>query len=139
VGIFSSAELEDNLELVSLVEELFCVPEFRLVIMAADLHPELDLFDLGSAMFALLFLLGQLVLELSEIGYAADWRIGGRGNFDEVKPVGLGAPNGFLRFKDAQLLAGGADDDTYFACANTIVDADECWINRIWVRLALYG
>jgi hypothetical protein len=50
--------------------------------VTADLHPELNLFDFGGTMLAFFFLLGQLVLEFTEIGNPADWRIGGRGNFD---------------------------------------------------------
>ena len=89
--------------------------ELRFVVMGSDLHTKLDLLDLGSAVLALLFFLGQLVLELSKIGDAADWRIGRRSHLDQVKPVGLGPPNCILGFEDAKLLAGGADDDAYFA------------------------
>jgi len=105
----------------------------------ADLHPELDLLDLAGAVLVLLFLLGQLVLELSEVGDAADGRIGGRGDLDEVEAVGLGAADGFVRLEDAELLAGGADDDAYLAGADTVVDADECWINGTSMRARVAG
>ena len=85
-------------------------------------------------MFALLLLLGELVLELSKIGDPADGRIGSRRHFDQVEAVGLGAAYGLIGVKDAELLACGADDDAYFARANAVVNADECWINGTLMR-----
>jgi hypothetical protein len=53
----------------------------------SDLHAELDLLDLAGAVLVLLLLLGELVFELSEIGDAADGRVGRRGYLDEVEAV----------------------------------------------------
>lgn len=106
------------------------------VVVRTDFDAEFNFLNFGRGVFALLFLLGQLVLELTEVGDATNRRIGGRGNLDEIETVGLGSSDGFVCFEDAELLAGGADDDTNFACANTIVNADECWVNGASVRLA---
>jgi hypothetical protein len=87
---------------------------------------------------ALLLLLGELILELAEISDAADRRIGGRSHLDEVESIRLGAAYGLVGVQDAELLAGGADDDAHFAGANAVVDTNECGINgtSICPRLA---
>jgi hypothetical protein len=105
------------------------------VIVGADFHPEFDFLDLAGALLALFLLLGQLILELAEVGNAADRGIGRRGNLDEIKAVGSGFPNGLVGFVDTELLARGPDDDAHFAGANAVVDTNECWINGASVRL----
>jgi len=139
VGILTAAELEYHLQLVTLLDELLRVTELGLVVVCSDLNTELDLLDLGRAVLALLFLLGQFVLVLAKVGDTADGGIGRRGDLDQVEPVGFGAAYRLVGLEDAELLAGGADDDADFAGANAVVDADECWINRTWMRLALGG
>lgn len=139
MGVLAAAELEDDLQLVPLFEEFLGMAEFGLVVVRSDLNTELDLLDLAGAVFVLLLLFGEFVFELSEIGDAADGGISRRGDLDQVEAVGPGFPNGLVGLEDAELLAGGADDDADFACANAVVDADECWINGIWTLLALFG
>jgi len=136
VSIFTTTELELNLELVSLVEEFLGVTQLCFVIVGPDFNTELDLFHLGRAVLVLLLLLGQFVFELSKICDPANGRIGGGSDFDEVETVGLGAANGFFYSENAELLSGGADDDTHFAGANAVVDTNECWINGASVRLS---
>ena len=93
--------------------------------MRADLHPELDLLHLAGGVAALLLLFRQLVLELPEVGDSADRRICRRGDLDQVHSVRLGPPHGFIRFQDAELLAGGANDDADLAGPDAVVDTDE--------------
>ena len=57
------------------------------------------------------------------------------GDFDQIESVGLGLADRILSFQDAELLAGGADDDADFAGANAVVDTNECRINGASVRL----
>ena len=104
--------------------------------MGAYLHPELDLLDLGRAVFALLLLFREFVFELPKIRDPADGWICRGSHLDEVETVRLGFLNCFLRSEDAELLACGTYDDTHFACANAVVDAYECGINGTSVRLA---
>jgi len=72
-----------------------------------------------------LLLLGEFVLELTEIGDAADGRICSRGDFDQIESVGLGLADRILSFQDAELLAGGANDDADLAGPDAVVDTDE--------------
>ena len=137
--VLTAAELKDDLKFVTLLEEFLGMAKLGLVIMGTDLYTKLDLLDLGRAVLALLFLLGQFVLVLAKVGDTADGGIGRRGDLDQVEPVGFGAAYRLVGLEDAELLAGGADDDADFAGANAVVDADECWINRTWMRLALGG
>ena len=139
MGVLTTTELKDHLELVALLEEFLGMAELRLVVMRPDLHAELDLLDLAGAVLALLLFLRQLVLELAEVGDAADGGIGRRGHLDEVKAVGFGPADGLLGFQDADLLAGGADDDADLAGADAVVDADECGINGTSMRLRVAG
>ena len=139
MGVLATAELQDNLELVSLLEELLCVAKLRFIVMSTNFHAEFDLLDLAGAVLVFLLLLGELVLELTEIGDAADGRICSRGDFDQIESVGLGLADRILSFQDAELLAGGADDDADFAGANTVVDADECGINGTSMRTRFAG
>ena len=139
MSVLATAELQDNLELVSLLKELLGVAELRFIVVSTDLHAEFDLLDLAGAMLVFLLFLGELVLELTEIGYAADGRIRSRGDFDQIESVGLGLADRILSFQDAELLAGGADDDADFAGANAVVDADECGINGTSMRTRFAG
>jgi hypothetical protein len=107
--------------------------------MCPDLHAELDLLDLAGAVLALLLLLRQLVLELAEVCDAADGGIGRGGHLDQVEAVRFGAADGLVGLEDAELLAGGADDDANLAGADAVVDADECRINGTSMHLTVRG
>lgn len=105
--------------------------QFGLIVMSANLNTELYLFDLSMMLFPLLFLLCKLVLIFSKISNAADWRCSIGRNLDEVEAIRFRLADGILCAKDAKLLAGGTNDNTNFASANSFVNADEVRINKL--------
>src|SRR6185436_7054950 len=107
----AAAEEDRRLHLVAVLEEALDVLLLELVVVLVDLRAELDLLDLDHflvlARFTRPFLL--LVLVLPEVHDPADRRDGGRRNFHQVEPLGLGDRQRLWRRHDAQLLAGVVD------------------------------
>jgi hypothetical protein len=87
VGHLAAAELERDLDLVSVLEERGQMPNLRVEVTLADLWPELDFLhrDLCGPAPRLLGLLGLLVTELAVIHDSTDRRVRTRGHLNEVK------------------------------------------------------
>src|SRR5665811_366848 len=87
MGRLTPAEHDRDLDLRPLVEEANDVPLLRLVVVHADLRPQLYLLDVN----LLLVLASQLrllllrVAVLAVIHHPADGRVGARGDLDQVE------------------------------------------------------
>src|SRR5690606_10845273 len=93
------------------------------VVMFINVRTELDLFDLVDGVLLLLLVLREFVAEFSVVDDAADGRLGGCCDFDEVESVTLRLANGILGAHDTKLFAGGGNDDANFAGADAVVDS----------------
>jgi hypothetical protein len=108
--------------------------------MLVDVRAEFDFLDSRDGVLAFLFLLGQLVAVFAVIDDAADGRLGVCRDFDEVEAVALRFGDGLVGAQDAELGAGGCDNDADFAGADALVDAvfgfalvatmEGSWFNR---------
>jgi hypothetical protein len=88
-------------------------PNLQIVVIGARSQPHF--LDLGDVL-VLLGVASALVLlklEFAEVGDAADGRIGGRRDFDQVEPCLFGAPDSFFGRHNANLVAIGVQD-AYF-------------------------
>ena len=68
-----------------------------------------------------LLLLGDVVTELSEIDDFADRRIGRGRDLDQIEAEALSFAQRVRKLHDAELLAGGSENDPHFAGANPTV------------------
>jgi len=84
VGVFTATELKLDTHFVALIEKFFAVSQFGFVIVLADVHAELDFLKLAGGLLLLFVLLGNLVLELSEIYDSTNGWYGGGRDLDEV-------------------------------------------------------
>ena len=128
---FAAAKLQLHPHLVPLVEKLFAVPDLRQVIVIVDVYPELDFLQLGSGRLFILLLLGDVVTELSEIDDLADRRVGGWRDFDQIEAETLSFAQGVRQLHDAELFAGGCDDDPDFSGANPTV------YTNLWLQIRI--
>jgi hypothetical protein len=118
---FTSPEAHFDLNFVAFLEEAPRGANPDLQVMIVRAWADAYLFDLGNVL-VLLGVSGSLVLfefELPEIGDATHWRLGGRGDLDQVKAGFFGTANGLLGRHDADLLPLGVEDphlrDSYLA------------------------
>ena len=103
VGVFAAAEDHRKDDLVLVFEKLLGPVDLGHQIVFADLgaQPELFVFAVMSVAFVLpLFL---LVFELAEVHDAADGRLLGRSNFDQIHAGGTGLLQCFVGTDDSQL------------------------------------
>ena len=101
------AEHDRDLDLRALVEEAHDVALLRLVVVDADLRPELDLLDvdLRLVLACELCLLLLLVAVLAVIHHPRDGRIGLRGDLDEIEVLRIGVFARLVRVLDPDLAA----------------------------------
>ena len=97
--------------------------------MIVDVYPELDLLQLRPGRFLVLLLLGDVVTELSEIDDFADRRVGGGRDFDQIEAEALSFAQGVGKLHDAELFAGGCEDDPDFSGANPTV------YTNLWLQI----
>src|SRR5665811_1090395 len=124
MGRLTPAEHDRDLDLRPLVEEANDVPLLRLVVVHADLRPQLYLLDVN----LLLVLASQLrllllrVAVLAVIHHPADGRIGARGDLDQVEILGVGILSRLVGGLDSDLRAVRVDQ-TDARSADTVVDS----------------
>src|SRR3954469_3929620 len=119
MGLLPAAEHDRDLHLRALVEESLDVSLLGVVVVHADLRPELDLLDLDLALvlaglFRLLFL---FVLVLAVVHDLGDRRVGLGCDLDEIEVLAVGVLARIVRGLDSELAAvvvdqpdaGGAD------------------------------
>lgn len=126
---FATAKLQLDPNLVPSVEELFGVPDFRQVIVFVDVYPELDFFEFGSSRPFIFLLFGDVVSEFSEIDDLTNRRVSGGRNLDQVKAERLSSAQGVRKLQDAELFAGGCENDPDFAGANPTV------YTNLWLQI----
>src|SRR5207248_8561662 len=92
MGLLTAPEHDRDLHLRTLVEESLDVSLLGVVIVDADLRPELDLLDLDLALVlaGLLRLLLLLVLVLAVVYALRDGRVGLGRHLDEVEVLAVG-------------------------------------------------
>ncbi len=104
-GSFPAPDHDGHLDLVSLLQKPGHVLHLEIVIMDADLRPELDLFELDVFLvflgFVLFFVL--FVKKLSIIHDPADRGVGLRGDLDEVEAPLAGQIQGLRDGHDTHL------------------------------------
>ena len=86
-------------------------------------------FSFVPGWFLVLFLFGNVVTELSEIDDLAHRRVGRRRDLDQVEPQTLSFAQGVGQLHDAELFAGGSQDDPDFAGANPTV------YTNLWLQI----
>src|ERR1043166_2195787 len=118
---FAAAELELDPDLVPLVEKLFAVPDLGQVIVVVDVYAEFDFLELGSRRPLVLLLLRDVVTEFSEIDDFTDRGVGRGRNLDQIETEALSFAQRVRQLHDAELLAGGPENDPHFAGANPTV------------------
>src|SRR5690242_21871184 len=124
VGLLPAAEHDRDLHLRPLVEESLDVSLLGVVVVDADLRPELDLLDLDLALVlaGLLRLLLLLVLVLPVVHDLRDGRVGLGRHLDEVEVLAVGVLARVLRGLDSELAAVVVDQPDP-GRADRIVDA----------------
>ena len=118
---FAAAELKLHTDFVAAFEKLFAMANFRQVIMLVDVHPELELLQLGAGGFLVLLLFGNIVTEFSERDDFTNRRVRRRGNLDEIETSTLCFAQGVGQLQDAELLTIGSENDPDFPGANPTV------------------
>ena len=121
VGVFASAELQDEAALVVALEETFGPAQFDIVIVLAGADAEFHFLHAGGAFRFLFFQFRLLVFVFPVIDDFADRRVHLTGDFDEVESEGLGFGESLAGTHDAELLAGG-EDDTNFRGTDAVID-----------------
>ena len=120
---FTTAEHEGQFNLVTLTQKFFGVFDFEHEIMVFNSNTKFHFLHLSRRtllVLALLFFLGEFVLILSKIEYAANRWSGGWGYFDKVQPGILGDNKGISRRHNSYLLPLGTNH-TDFTGADFIV------------------
>ncbi len=121
---FAATEAQGDLDLVAFVEEALHRAHLHLIVMVVDHRPELDLLDLDNLLFFAGFgrFLLRLEFVLAVIQDFRDRRVRIWGDLNEIKPGGLGKPNG--RFgQDNTFVFAGSIDQLDLAGADLLVDA----------------
>src|SRR6266536_5292337 len=124
MGRLAPPEHDRDLDLRALVEEPLYVTFLRVVVMDADLRPELDLLDVDLALVlaSLLRLLLLLVLVLAVVHDLGDRRVGLRRHLDQVEILAVRVLAGLVGGLDPELGAVVVDQaDT--GHADGVVDA----------------
>src|ERR1044071_1801682 len=129
MGHFAAAELQLHPHLVPSVEELFGMPDFRQVVVLVDIYSKFDFLELGPRGLLILLLLGDIVTELSEIDDFANRRVGGGRHFDQIEAETLSFAQGVRRLHDAELFAGGCENDPDVPGANPTV------YTNLWLQI----
>ena len=124
MGHFAAAEAQGDLDLVAFLEKTLHGAHFHLVIVIVDHRAELDLLDLDDLLFLARFSRFFLRLELilAVIQDFGDWRHRIWGDLNQIKPGGLGKPNGSFGQDNAFVVTGGIDQ-LNLAGADLLVDA----------------
>ena len=112
MGELATAELDGDLDAVSVLQELDRTPDLRIEVADADLRLEADFLEGDRALLSLGFLLalGELVLVLPEVEEPDDRRRRHRRDLDEVEPPLLRKSKGLLRGHHAPLVPLFVDD-----------------------------
>ena len=125
VSNLAPAKVDRGLYLVSLMKQPGGVVLLKLVIVLVGAGPKLyflngneSLFGLGLFLFFLL-----LVLELTEVNYAANRWLSLRRNFDQIKSLPASDLDRLLRRHYAELIAV-IIDDADFTNANALIDSN---------------
>ena len=121
VGVFTTAELQDEAALVVGLEESFGAAQLDVVVVLAGADAEFHFLHPGGALRLLLLQLRLLVLVLPVVDDLADRRVHLAGDLDEVESERLGFGERLAGTHDAELLAVG-EDDTDFRGADAVVD-----------------
>jgi hypothetical protein len=126
VGHFAAAETERDFDFHVLAKEINGVGELYAKVMRIDVGAELDfLYAIGVLVFfGFLVLFGLLVAEFAVIYQAANGRIGGGSNFDQVDLPLPGQRERFVERHDPELLLV-IPNDTNLAGANLVINAGE--------------
>ena len=108
---FAAAELQRDLDLHVFGQESDGVIELHTEIVRVDARAKLNLFNFRGvlAFLGFFFLLRLLVTELAVVNEAADWRIRGGRDLDEVDCFGPRPVERLLQGQDAELRAIHAD------------------------------
>src|SRR5262249_53401481 len=149
---FTPAEENRRLDLVTFFEEALDVLLLELIIVFVDLGAELDLFDENHflVLLRLTRALLLLVLVLAEVHDAADGRVCGRRDLDQVETLGLGNRQRLRRRHDAELRSVVVDDANFsntnaFVHTNAVVTArssvecDKCLLVKNGFGLSALG
>lgn len=110
--LLAAAQHDGDLDLVAIPKEALDVFHLEIVVMDADLRPELDLFDLDLLLVLLGFVV-LLVLFVQELAVVGDLAHGGvrRGrNLDEVETAFAGQLESLARGQDAEGVSLLVDD-----------------------------
>src|SRR5262249_40271565 len=107
VGLLPAPEHDRDLYLRALVAESLDVALLGVVVVDADLRPELDLLDLDLALVlaGLLRLLLLLVLVLAVVHDLGDGRVGLGGDLDEIEVLAVGVLTRVVSGLDSELAA----------------------------------
>src|SRR5215471_18317342 len=134
VGLLPAPEHDRDLHLRALVEESLDVALLGVVVVDADLRPELDLLDLDLALVlaGLLRLLFLLVLVLAVVHDLGDGRVGLGGDLDEIEVLAVGVLARLVRGLDSKLGTVVVDQPDA-RDADRIVDARR--VARRWTGL----
>jgi hypothetical protein len=123
---FATAKLELHAYLVPLIEKFLAVANFRQVIVVIDINAKLNLFELRSRWLFVLVVFGEVVTKLAQRDNFANRRICSRRDFDQVEPQALSLSQSVRQFQNAELFAGGPQNDSDFASANPTVYPKLC-------------
>ena len=123
VGDLAAAELYEQADLVTLVEETTRVLDLEVEVVLVGLGSELDLFELLRLLVALglALALGGLVLELAVVHDLADWRHGLGIDLYQLQTLFVGPRDRVVGGEDTELRAVGVD---YSYVATTDASAD---------------
>ncbi len=124
------AEPNGEFHLIALIKKALHGLHLGAIIMHIDIGAHLDLFDLDD--FLLFTRLGSfflcLIFELAKIKDFTDRRLGGGGNFDEIK-TDIARPLKSVFKNNRSYIFASLVDELYFGGANGSI--------RFWSRIAL--
>ncbi len=121
----TTAESENDLDLVSVLEKTDGVVYFCLEIVSVDAAGQLHLLDLDDVLLLFRFLLPLVLLKAvaAVVGDPADGRLGAGGDHDEIQAGVVGDLKRALGRHNAELLAFLIDDSNFLA-SDGFVDKD---------------
>jgi hypothetical protein len=126
---FAAAKLKLHSHLVPFVEKLFPVAYFCQVIVVVDVNAKLDFLEFGAGGPLVLVVLGNVVTEFPERDDFANRGIGRGRDLDNIKSEALRFAQGIGKLHDAQLFAGGSQNDPDLAGANPTV------YTKLWLQI----
>src|SRR5260370_11656466 len=118
---FPAPKLELPPNFVASIKEVFAVTDFRQVIVIVDVNAKFNFLQLRAGGSFVLLVFGNVVAKFPECDDFANWRVCHRRNFDQIETETLSFAQSVRQFHDAELFAGGTQNNPDFAGANPTV------------------